>query len=173
MRRAIAGDFAAVPGVRVVTTLDSRLPAEAIPGVEVRVIADLDGAWFDPLAAEADYTVLIAPETDGILYRIDRRDRPGRRSVARLERRGRRLRRRTSRGWPITSSPATSPRLRPGRSGAVHSDRPADWEGPIVVKPRFGRGSVDTVVVRDRPVPVVGRPGPPCRGPAVTCPASR
>src|SRR4051794_31876420 len=35
MRRAIVADFAAVPGVRVVMTLDDRLPDEAAPGVRV------------------------------------------------------------------------------------------------------------------------------------------
>jgi predicted ATP-grasp superfamily ATP-dependent carboligase len=50
MLDAINADFRAIPGVELLT-LDSRIP-------------------FDDLAAQADYTLLIAPEFDGILERL-------------------------------------------------------------------------------------------------------
>src|SRR4051794_14204536 len=63
MRRAIVEDFAALPDVRVVTTVDHRLPADRHPGVEVRVVAGLAAGWFRSLASRADFTALIAPES--------------------------------------------------------------------------------------------------------------
>src|SRR5271168_1184081 len=57
MRRAISRDFASVPGVRVVSTLDARLPIEDLPGVDVLMIPDRDGHTIESLVAEADYTV--------------------------------------------------------------------------------------------------------------------
>src|SRR4051794_22410537 len=66
MRRAIASDFAAVPGVKVAMTLDARLPPESPPGVSTRIIPDPGGRTVESLAAGSDYTVLIAPETGGL-----------------------------------------------------------------------------------------------------------
>jgi predicted ATP-grasp superfamily ATP-dependent carboligase len=67
MRRAIARDFAAVPGVRVVVTLDDRFPDEPGPWSIVRIGAGEEESAFPRLVALADYTALIAPETGGIL----------------------------------------------------------------------------------------------------------
>src|SRR3954467_7002884 len=69
MRRAIARDFAAVPGVRVVVTLDDRFPEdeEAGPWAFVRIGPGEEDATFARLASEAHYTAPTAPETDGIL----------------------------------------------------------------------------------------------------------
>src|SRR3954452_10376991 len=52
MRRAIAGDFAALPGVRVVVTLDDRFPEEPGPWSVVRIGAGREGATFPRLVAE-------------------------------------------------------------------------------------------------------------------------
>jgi hypothetical protein len=54
MRRAIARDFAAVPGVRVVVTLDDRFPHEPGPWEVVRVGPGAEEAEFARLAARAD-----------------------------------------------------------------------------------------------------------------------
>jgi predicted ATP-grasp superfamily ATP-dependent carboligase len=67
MRRALVEDFAAAPGVRVLMTLDHRLPDEPGPWTTVRVEPGQEPATFARLAAEADYTLVVAPETDGIL----------------------------------------------------------------------------------------------------------
>ena len=156
IRRAIVGDFAAVPGVRVVTTLDARLPFEALPGVGVRIIPDREGRSFESLAAEADYTAPIAPETDGILAGLTRAiGRAGGRSLgsepgaialtadklrlaAHFERSG-------------IPTPPTRP-VRPAHG------LPPDLGGPTVIKPVDGAGSIDTFVVRDP-----GRPPPSLR----------
>ncbi|HWE38579.1 MAG TPA: ATP-grasp domain-containing protein [Isosphaeraceae bacterium] len=67
MRRALAADFAAPGGVRVVMTLDDRLDAEPGPWETVRVGPGRELEAFGRLAAEADDTLLIAPETGGTL----------------------------------------------------------------------------------------------------------
>ena len=123
----------------------------------VRIIPDREGRPFESLAAEADYTVLIAPETDGILAHLTRSvGRAGGRSVgsdpgaialtadkarlaAHFERSG-------------IPTPPTRP-VRPAHG------LPTDWDGPLLVKPVDGAGSIDTFVVRDprRPPPALRR----------------
>jgi predicted ATP-grasp superfamily ATP-dependent carboligase len=80
MRRALVEDFAAVPGLRVVTTRDHRLQAEPGPWSTLSVGAGEELETFRRLASEADYTVLIAPETDGLLHEraaiLEELDRP-------------------------------------------------------------------------------------------------
>jgi tyramine---L-glutamate ligase len=152
MRRAIVEDFAAVPGVRVDTTIDSRLSMEEIPGVEVRMISDREGAWFEAFAAEADYTVLIAPETDGILYKLTgivvsvggRSLGSSRRAIGMVGDKSRLA-------HHFVCNDIPSPPNQTLWRGPI--DFPAEWEGPIVIKPRQGAGSIDTVVVRDHCCP--------------------
>src|SRR4051794_41530253 len=67
IRRAIAGDFAALPGVRVVVTLDARFAEEHGPWTVVRLGPGEEDTAFPRLVTAADHTVLIAPETGGIL----------------------------------------------------------------------------------------------------------
>ncbi len=67
MRRALAEDFASLHGVRVVMTLDARLPDEPGPWTVVRVGPGEEPDTFARLASEADYTLCVAPETDGVL----------------------------------------------------------------------------------------------------------
>jgi predicted ATP-grasp superfamily ATP-dependent carboligase len=152
MRRAIARDFASVPGVRVVMTVDSRLPVEDLPGVKLRVMDVNDGSLFESLAAEVDYTVLIAPETDGILARLTGLvGQIGGKSLGS----GRR-------GLSVVTDKARLahhfygnqiPRPETRMIGPFDRVLPGDWEGPSIVKPRMGAGSVNTVVVRDRQRP--------------------
>src|SRR4051812_2217081 len=61
MRRALAADFAILPGLRVVVTLDARLPEEPGPWTTIRVGPGEERTTFARLAARADYTTLIAP----------------------------------------------------------------------------------------------------------------
>jgi tyramine---L-glutamate ligase len=152
MRRAIVEDFAEVPGVQVVTTLDSRLPFDVRPGVGVRIIPDREGHSFESLAAEADYTVLIAPETDGILSKLTevivevggRSLGSGHRAIQFVSDKARLAHLFVDRGIP---SPPTR------MVGSRSLELPTDWDGPIVVKPRRGAGSIDTSVVFDRRCP--------------------
>jgi predicted ATP-grasp superfamily ATP-dependent carboligase len=149
MRRAIVDDFAAVPGVRVVSTIDSRLPFESRPGVDVRITPDREGLRFESLAADADYTALIAPETDGILAELTRTvERAGGRSLGSGPRAIDLCADKARLAHHFVGRDIPSPPTRTLRPGDRTSS--ADWDGPIVVKPRFGAGSVDTFVVRDR-----------------------
>jgi tyramine---L-glutamate ligase len=144
MRRAIVEDFAAVPGVRVVTTVDARLRVEAPPGVDVHL--NFQGeSHFEALAAEADLTLVIAPETDGILARLagkveelgGRLLGPGRVAVEFL---GDKLRLANFLGANGIDAPPTLP------LGSRRFDPPGAWGDRFVVKPRWGAGSVDTRV---------------------------
>ena len=69
MARGVAADFAALDGVRVVATRDERLPAIHPAGCELTAIqcGASDLPTIGKLAAESDWTVLIAPETAGAL----------------------------------------------------------------------------------------------------------
>jgi predicted ATP-grasp superfamily ATP-dependent carboligase len=68
MLRAVAADFAALLAVQVVTTRDARLPSLST-GIDVTRVAssDQEQAALAQLAQAADWTLLIAPETDGAL----------------------------------------------------------------------------------------------------------
>ena len=68
MRRALAGGFAEVPGCRVTMTLDARFPDEPGPWEVVRVGPGEEPAAFAALAALSEFTLAIAPETDGLLF---------------------------------------------------------------------------------------------------------
>src|SRR5262245_57096890 len=68
MRRALAEEFAALAGTRVVMTLDARLPDEPGSWTAVRVAAGEERDKFARLAGEADAVVLVAPETGGLLH---------------------------------------------------------------------------------------------------------
>lgn len=156
MRRAIARDFAAVPGIRVVTTIDPRLSSEEVAGVEVRRISRFDWGAFRALAEQAEYTLVIAPESDQILSRFaELIEKISARSLG-------------CRSWEIS---LTGDKFRLARhfqkqgiptppSWTLESrlfDQP-EWSSPIVVKPRWGAGSVGTVLVHDRQFPTWARP---------------
>src|SRR6478609_49021 len=69
MAKAITTDFAALPSVRLITMRDSRLPAFQPAGCQVVEVGQ-DGRDLDILArlsSQSDWTLLIAPETDGSL----------------------------------------------------------------------------------------------------------
>ncbi len=66
MRHALAQDFHAVDDVEVVMTLDSRF-AERQPFRVVSVGVGEELATFARLTAECDYTLVVAPETGGVL----------------------------------------------------------------------------------------------------------
>jgi len=148
IRRAIVDDFASLPGVRVVATLDARLPPDAPrPDVDLRIITDRPLGAFEALAAEADRVVLIAPETGGILAEHARAiGRAGGRTLGPspgaidlVADKARLAAHFEARGIPTPPTRLIVPAL----------GLPLDWPGPIVVKPVDGAGSIDTFVVRD------------------------
>jgi predicted ATP-grasp superfamily ATP-dependent carboligase len=147
MRRAIARDFAALPSVRVLLTLDDRFPEELGPWIVVPVGANEEETTFSRLVAEADYTALIAPETGGIL--ADR--------ARTIEQAG---------GRSLGSTPeaieATADKLQLARHLAERGIRtpisrcvfpkkglPTDFPYPAILKPIDGAGSQSTYFVAD------------------------
>lgn len=152
MFAAVLEDFSRVPGVEVVTLPPAR--------------ADLPSR-FREAAARADWSLIIAPEFDDILYT----------RCLWVEEAGGRLLGPSSEAVRLTAdklflsvhlaergvpTPPTCAFL-PGE--AIHADR-----FPVVVKPRFGAGSLDTYLVR----PPLHHPSeaawsiPPFAGPAST-----
>ena len=137
MRRALASDFAEVPGVRVLMTLDARLPDEPGPWTIVRVA---DPSAIVSIAAEADHTAPIAPETGGVLTELARiLPRSLGSSPDAIALAGDKLRlaaHLTDLGLPTPLSIVV--RLRDGL--------PRDFEYPAVLKPIDGAGAIGSVL---------------------------
>jgi predicted ATP-grasp superfamily ATP-dependent carboligase len=72
MRRAIAADFACMKDApaRVVVTLDASLPEDPGPWVVARIAEGEHERRLRELAHSVDFTVLLAPETSGVLARL-------------------------------------------------------------------------------------------------------
>ena len=145
-RRRFRGLARASP--RVVVTLDPRWADEPGPWAIVPIVPGWLPERLLELAREADYTVLIAPETAGILAGLTRD----------LERAGARLLGSSPEAIELTGDKARladwfeargipTPRTRT----LVPADGlPGDWEYPAVLKPVDGAGSVDTYYLADR-----------------------
>jgi predicted ATP-grasp superfamily ATP-dependent carboligase len=146
MRRAIAADFARLPDrpARVIVTSDSRLlddpgPWTTVPGDEAASVREL--------ATSADFTVLIAPETSGILAGLTRE----------LGNAGARLLGSTAAAVELTADKARlAARLQelaidtpPTRTIVPGNGLPRDATYPAVLKPVDGAGSVDTFYLPD------------------------
>jgi predicted ATP-grasp superfamily ATP-dependent carboligase len=145
MRRAIAGDFAAVPGVRVVVTLDARFPEEPGPWSTIPVGPGEEEATLRRLATEADYTVLIAPETDGILAERTRSiETAGVRALGSspeaVTLAGDKLRL----GCALADRGIATP---PCREVVPRLGLPTDFPYPAVLKPIDGAGAQDTYLI--------------------------
>ncbi|MEX0716097.1 MAG: ATP-grasp domain-containing protein [Planctomycetaceae bacterium] len=165
MLRAAAIDFARVAGCRVVTTWDARLEPPDLPGVEVRRTegAADEARLFRRLARECDATLVIAPETGGMLAARRRMlDDLGARSlgptVEAIELTADKLRlarhlakcgiptiptEALSDEWRVTSDEFRVENARDQFSSLVtrHSSL------SVVVKPRDGAGSLNTFIV--------------------------
>jgi predicted ATP-grasp superfamily ATP-dependent carboligase len=149
IRRAIASDFAAIPGLdaHVIVTLDSRWPDEPGPWTVVNIgQGDLPGRLLE-LATDSDYTVIIAPETMGILACLTRLfEQAGLNTLGSSsesialtgdkERLGERL---EARGIATPRSRTLDPA----------QGLPVDAEYPAVLKPIDGAGSVGTYFLDD------------------------
>ncbi len=144
MRRAIAADFACLPGgpVRVIVTSDARLPDDPGPWTIMRIAAGDDPGRLRDLARSADSTVLIAPETSGILASLTRE----------LEHAGALLLGSTADAVDLAADKARlAARLRelsidtpPTQAIVPGTGLPRDAKYPAVLKPIDGAGSVDT-----------------------------
>jgi predicted ATP-grasp superfamily ATP-dependent carboligase len=147
MRTALIEDFAAVPGVRVSATRDARLPEKSNPWLSVPVGRGRELEAFRGLAAEADYTLIVAPETGGILYeRALILERDGRKSLGSTPEAiavaGDKLKTfhaLLSRGVVVVPGQRVYPARSVLPSGHGHY--------PAVVKPIDGAGSIDTYLI--------------------------
>jgi predicted ATP-grasp superfamily ATP-dependent carboligase len=149
MRRAIAGDFAALEGgrARVIVTLDDRLDHDPGPWTVERIGARHDPQRVLRLATEADFTVLVAPETMGILEGVMiRMQEVGARwlgsspDAVALTRNKARLA-----GWLVARGIDTPP----CRLVSPFRGLPSAATYPAVIKPNDGAGTIDTFLVDD------------------------
>ena len=144
MRRALAADFASLGDrTRVVVTLDARFAHEDGPWTTVGIEPGAYTEQLLDLSRRADYTVLVAPETTGLLERLPLAiDAAGGRvlgstaaAVALTADKAALARRFEEAGVPTPRSRVVDPR----------KGLPADWrEYPAVLKPIDGAGAVDT-----------------------------
>jgi len=144
MRRAIATDFGRLPGGagRVIVTVDARLPIDTRRWTSVRIAPGEYADRMRELAQAADCTVLIAPETRGILAGLTRD----------LDDAGARLLGSTADAVELAGDKSrTAARLRecsidtpPTRIVFPDQGLPRDGEYPAVLKPLDGAGSMDT-----------------------------
>src|SRR5262245_30052348 len=149
MRRVVASEFAALPpvGARVVMTIDARWPDEPGPWTVVRASNRESPQIVRALAREADYTVLIAPETMHVLAELTRGlELAGANSlgstVEAVETTGNKLALATL----LESQGIDIPRSRK----IVPADGlPRDLAYPAVLKPVDGAGSIDTYYLCD------------------------
>jgi predicted ATP-grasp superfamily ATP-dependent carboligase len=157
MAKALAADFAKIPGCRVSLLRDVRLDTLAFPGCDIVEIQS-PSEWseeFDRLAAEADWSLVVAPDFDRILERTTQRvEAAGGQSLN------------ASREFITLASnkQRTAERLQlagvPTPRGVVIAEGetalPANFSYPAVLKPLDGAGSQDLCVVashRDEPPP--------------------
>ena len=149
MVQALAIDFAALAGVEVLLLRDYRLPKWHLPGCRIqRVDALTDQAdAFARSSASADWTVVIAPEFDGILVEQCRRA---------ILAGGRLLGPSPEIAELCADKYATAEHLLgygvsapPGRLYGPKLEL-CDDEFPAVIKPRYGAGSQDVTLARTR-----------------------
>ena len=146
MLSAVVADFAVSDRAEVVTLLDARVRDVNMPQCDVVHVnsAPEERGRFVELAAEADYTLLIAPELDGVLFS---------RSVL-VEEAGGQLLSPSSEFIKLASDKLATNRalavcdIRVPRCASLHFSgdgaaiSPNSFEFPVVVKRRDGAGSV-------------------------------
>jgi predicted ATP-grasp superfamily ATP-dependent carboligase len=163
MRRALAEDFAAVAGVEVVQTLDRRFEPEPGQGRTIVVGPNDEERTFLRLAAEADHTLVVAPETE--LFLLDRTEAVERLGTGRLISCGSLAVRLAGNKYETARLLAqhglpTPPTFWRGQADRLvddlrlHFHRPGAPVGdtlplPAVLKSNDGAGSIDTFLVAD------------------------
>lgn len=151
MRRAIAADFAAVgmngSATRVIVTVDERWPLDPGPWTAIPIAQPEFPDRLLDLSRQADYTVLIAPETTGVLANLTRTlEQAGVRtlgcSAASIDLTGNKARLAewlASRGIPTPRS----------RTVVPAEGLPENTSGPCVLKPIDGAGAIDTFLITE------------------------
>lgn len=151
MRDALAADFAAVDDTRVDVLQDLRHPPVELPGVTVHPIesAAAEMRTLVRLAAEVDWTVLIAPEFNGhLLARTQAVQRAGGRLLGPSSRLVTLCADKHATAGHLARHGIPVPRgiaLEPG------STLPGDFSYPAVLKPRDGAGSLGIEWIAERP----------------------
>ncbi|MCH8828759.1 MAG: ATP-grasp domain-containing protein [Planctomycetes bacterium] len=145
MVTAVLSDLGRIANVRTVTLWDESMPSPGIAGVEtVRVgTPEERKRQFDRLAAQADAVLVIAPEIDGNLAR----------QLERVEFVGGRILGPSVEAVELTSDKLQLPAFLEECGIPTIPTRkylPAELlsasTGPVVVKPRFGAGSIDVQI---------------------------
>lgn len=141
MLAALAADFSRLPGVTVDVLRDERYRAFEFPGCQVHEVrcADDERQAIDGICALADWTILIAPEFDGILHARCRA----------VEKAGGRLLSPASKLVALASDKQAtaehlarhSVRVPHGVALEAGEELPGDFAYPAVLKPRDGAGS--------------------------------
>ncbi len=147
MLAALAADFAAIGDVKISALRDGRLEDLGLSGCAAHVVrhADQERGLFAQLAAEADWTVVIAPELDGMLLQRVRCVEavggrplgPGSELVALAS-----DKQRTAEHLAAAGVPAPQ-----GRVLAADEPLPANFSYPAVLKPLDGAGSHEVRLV--------------------------
>jgi tyramine---L-glutamate ligase len=149
MRRAIAADFAAVSvnelATRVIVTIDERWPLDPGPWTAIPIAQPEFPDRLLELFRQADYTVLIAPETTGVLANLTRSlEQAGISTLGcsadSIELAGNKARLAEwleARGIPTPRS----------RTVVPAEGLPEDAAAPCVLKPTDGAGAIDTFLL--------------------------
>lgn len=148
MRRAIAADFAAIagpPSVRVIVTLDSRMPEDDGPWTIERIAPGESVPRLRQLAQPADFTVLIGPETMGVLAQLTRElDEAGARTLGSTAEAVELTGDKMQLAECLKNAGIDTP---PTRFVTPAAGLPFDASYPAVVKPVDGAGSLDTFLI--------------------------
>ncbi len=160
MVRALVSDFAAIPGAEVHTLRDWRLPEVGLPGCRIHQThsAADEEQLLTKLAAEVDWTILIAPEFGGLL--LDR--------CRRVEAAGGRLLGPNAEVVALASDKQRTIeylarhgiRVPYGRLMAPREALPPDFPYPAVLKPNDGAGSQGIRLVSNAKAPPVAHTVP-------------
>jgi tyramine---L-glutamate ligase len=144
---ALASDLVKIPGCQVTALRDPRMLQLVLPRCRVVDVVDKasHGDEFERLASEADATILIAPEFDGILLAAAKRvtaadgrlASPSPEFVRIASSKQRTCEILAAAGVPVPSGMMIEP----------DDTLPVDFEYPAVLKPIDGAGSQDTYVV--------------------------
>ncbi len=150
MRRALATDFSALQGVRVLMTLDERFPDEPGPWTTIRVFPGQETQVLATWAAAADHTLVVAPETGGILRaRAEILERAGGHSLGPSMEAIEQTSRKDLLGEHWQKQGVETPPMIPWpadrQSGQYLSG--FDRNAPMVLKPSDGAGSLETFFV--------------------------
>ncbi|WP_428029292.1 ATP-grasp domain-containing protein [Ancylobacter sp.] len=147
MRDTLIGDLEDLPGVRVITTHDARLPPPPRGTSTALRLGDDPASIWRLMAQQADCCWPIAPETDGVLARLVEGLRAHCRRVVAPDVQTLALcasKRRTAQALDAAGVKVV-PTWLPG-------DVPRDGAGPFVVKPDDGAGALGIRIVERPPV---------------------